>query len=109
MRFIVDAQLPPALARWLAERGHDAEHVGDRGWNAASDSMIWDFALTTSSVIISKDEDFAQRKARADGGPTIVWVRLGNTRRRALLTWFEAVLPEIVSAVERGETLIELI
>jgi predicted nuclease of predicted toxin-antitoxin system len=27
MRFLVDAQLPPALARSVAERGHTAEHV----------------------------------------------------------------------------------
>jgi predicted nuclease of predicted toxin-antitoxin system len=31
MRFLVDAQLPPALARWLAEKGHDARHVADVG------------------------------------------------------------------------------
>lgn len=24
VRFIVDAQLPPALAKWLRDRGHDA-------------------------------------------------------------------------------------
>ncbi len=30
MRFLVDAQLPPALARWLAANGHAAEHVADR-------------------------------------------------------------------------------
>jgi len=31
MKFIVDAQLPPALARWLCEQGHQAEHVQDVG------------------------------------------------------------------------------
>jgi predicted nuclease of predicted toxin-antitoxin system len=31
MRFLVDAQLPPALARWLAAQGHEAAHVGDLG------------------------------------------------------------------------------
>ena len=30
MRFMVDAQLPSALARFLAANGHDAEHVADR-------------------------------------------------------------------------------
>jgi predicted nuclease of predicted toxin-antitoxin system len=29
MRFVVDAQLPPALARYLSSLGHDAEHVFD--------------------------------------------------------------------------------
>jgi predicted nuclease of predicted toxin-antitoxin system len=33
MRFLVDAQLPPALAQWLASHGHDAMHVTDLGCN----------------------------------------------------------------------------
>jgi predicted nuclease of predicted toxin-antitoxin system len=27
MKFLVDAQLPPALCGWLEARGHEAEHV----------------------------------------------------------------------------------
>jgi hypothetical protein len=41
-------------------------------------------------------------------GPSVVWVRLGNTRRAALLKRFDAELLTIVAALERGETLIEL-
>jgi hypothetical protein len=40
MRFIVDAQLPPALARWLAEQGHEAEHVFDFGKDGTTDAEI---------------------------------------------------------------------
>ena len=29
MRFLIDAQLPPALARWIESRGYIAEHVHD--------------------------------------------------------------------------------
>lgn len=108
MRFLVDAQLPPALARWLVAKGHEAVHVGDIDMQAASDAAIWDHAMATASVIVSKDEDFAQRKVLADSGPAVVWIRLRNTRRRDLLAWFEMVLPDIVKAIERGETLIEV-
>lgn len=109
MRFLVDAQLPSALARWLASQGHEAEHVADRQLEAASDSAIWDFALQVSAVIITKDEDFARRKILTVGGPAVVWVRLPNTRRRDLLTWFDAILPSVLSALERGETFIEVV
>jgi hypothetical protein len=44
-----------------------------------------------------------------DQGPAFVWIRLPNTRRRELLAWFETVLPDIVSALERGATLIEVV
>jgi predicted nuclease of predicted toxin-antitoxin system len=93
MRFLVDAQLPPALARWLAAAGHEAEHVGDVGLGGAQDQAIWAYALGVGAVIVSKDEDFAQRKVLENAGPTIVWIRLPNTRRRELLVWFEGVLP----------------
>jgi uncharacterized protein (DUF433 family) len=69
MRFIVDAQLPPALARFLTANGHEAEHVGDRGLQSASDRTIWDFALQENAAIVAKDEDFAQGKALAAARP----------------------------------------
>jgi predicted nuclease of predicted toxin-antitoxin system len=109
MRFIVDAQLPPALARWLVAKGHEAEHVEARQMAMASDTAIWDLALRESLVIITKDEDFSQRRILTSGGPTIVWIRWPNTRRRDLLARFETVLPDVLSALQRGETLIEVI
>lgn len=108
MRFLVDAQLPPALARWLAEQGHEAEHVYDVGLADASDQTIWETASRTEAVIVSKDEDFASLKILLPDGPAVVWVRLGNTTRGALLEWFEALLPEIERQLVAGETLVEL-
>ena len=109
MRFLVDAQLPPALARWLADRGHEAEHVSDIGMQAASDAAIWTYALAHAAVVVTKDEDFPQRKVLSKDGPAVVWIRTPNTRRRDLLAWFERVMPHIVSALERGETLVEVV
>jgi predicted nuclease of predicted toxin-antitoxin system len=108
MRFLVDAQLPPALVPWLIAKGHEAEHVADQAMQTASDSAIWDYALATSAAIITKDEDFAQRKVLTSTGPAVVWIRLPNTRRRELLEWFETVMPQILVALERGETFVEV-
>lgn len=109
MRFLVDAQLPPALARWLTAKGHDAEHVADRRLERASDAVLWNFAIEASVTIVTKDEDFAQRKALDGGGPSVVWIRLPNTRRQELLARLERVLPEVMAALERGETLVEVV
>lgn len=107
MRFLVDAQLPPALARWLAGRGHQAEHVADHGLLQADDRTIWDFTEAARAVIVTKDEDFATRRVLEEG-PAIVWVRLGNTRRQELLLWFECRITQIVQSLERGEVLVEV-
>ncbi len=108
MRFLVDAQLPPALPMWLIAEGHEAEHVAERQMEVVADAAIWDYALEAVAAIITKDADFAQRKVLSNEGPVVVWIRLPNTRRRKLLAWFEVVLPDILSAISRGETLIEL-
>lgn len=39
----------------------------------------------------------------------IVWVRLGNSRNAVLIGWLERGLPFVIEAIERGETLIELV
>jgi predicted nuclease of predicted toxin-antitoxin system len=74
----------------------------------ASDAAIWDYALASSSAIVTKDEDFAQRKVLTGNGPLVVWIRLPNTRRRDLLAWFETLLPDILTALARGDTLVEV-
>jgi predicted nuclease of predicted toxin-antitoxin system len=92
VRFVGDAQLPPALARRIEALGHTAEHVADLGLASASDNEIHDYAASAGSVIVTKDEDFAIRRLLNEG-PAVVWLRVGNTRRIAL---------------ERGETLVEV-
>ena len=109
MLFLIDAQLPSALARQLAELGHEASHVGDLGLADAKDALIWERAVRGQYTLITKDADFAQRKATTGLGPAVVWIRVPNTRRRALLEWFPTVLPDILAALDRGETLVEIV
>jgi predicted nuclease of predicted toxin-antitoxin system len=108
VRFVVDAQLPPALARMLAAAGHQAEHVLDVGLRDAEDIAIWQYALEHQAVIVTKDEDFVVRSLRSGPAPVVVWVRIGNASRGALAEWFVPLLAEIVNLVERGERLIEI-
>lgn len=108
MRFLVDAQLPPALARLLREHGHDADHVTDIGPGDASDQELWRFALENDAVIVTKDEDFSNMIARCGEAPPVVWVRIGNTRRVALLAWFEPLIEELVRLIDEGQRVIEL-
>ena len=108
MRFLVDAQLPPALARWQAGQGDTAEHVADLGLAEASDSVVWQTADESGAVIVTKDEDFAVRRVLRGSGPVIVWVRVGNSTRQALLGTFDVVWPRLVAELQAGEPLIEV-
>ena len=108
MRFLVDAQLPPALARLLAAHGHQTEHVAELGLRDAEDSSIWNYALLHQAIIVTKDEDFPHRLSQSLEAPIIVWLRLGNTSRKALIQWFEPLLPQIVHHIQQGDRLIEV-
>ncbi len=54
MRFAVDNQLPPLLARFLQQRGHDAVHVMDVALDAADDRTVWAWTTAERRVMISK-------------------------------------------------------
>jgi predicted nuclease of predicted toxin-antitoxin system len=108
LRFLIDAQLPPALARHLQFLGHEATHVLELRMQNAHDREIWQRAAAMNAVLVSKDEDFVTMRALRPHGPPIVWVRIGNATRRALIARFDAVLPQVLSALERGETIVQV-
>lgn len=108
MKFLIDAQLPPALGRWIASKGHQATHVFDVGFHPANDPVIWERAQNEQAVIISKDEDFVDHWLLSKQPVPLIWVRKGNCSNRALLAWLEPLWPDAVKRLEAGEKLIEL-
>lgn len=108
MKFIVDAQLPPALARLLCDLGQEAVAVREVGLREADDYPIWQYALEHDSVIVTKDEDFPERSLRSAAPPQILWLRLGNCSNRALFAWFTPLWPEIEQRLRAGDRIVEV-
>lgn len=109
MKFLVDQNLPPALARWLTAQGHASQHVTDVQMTDSHDWDIWKYAAQNEYVIISKDEDFSTL-VYFDANPVqVVWIQLGNCRKQQLLEVFESVLPEVIERIGNGEVLIEVL
>ena len=108
MRFLVDNQLPAALARWLTAEGHDAIHVLDVALAQANDSSVCDFARTQSRVVVSKDEDYLALVLRPDEKVQFVWVRMPNCRNAALLKAFGEALSQTIALLDSGQTVVEL-
>jgi len=106
--FLIDANLPPALARALIEAGRQARHVEEAGLRNADDEVIWDYALQQGAIVVTKDEDFPDRCLRSSTLPIVVWLRIGNCRNAELLAWFMPLLPEIIVRIEFGDRLIEV-
>lgn len=92
----------------LSAHGHLAEHVTDIGPADAPDRELWLYAVEHEAVLITKDEDFPNMLVLGGAAPALVWVRVGNTRRRALIEWFEPLIDRIVELIEAGNGLVEL-
>ena len=108
MRFLVDNQLPRALARLLTDLGHQAVHVLDIELAQVDDHTLWAYAAQHGFVIISKDADFADLALLDPHRVQLVWVRIGNCRKSVLLEGIKNSLSTIEQELNSGEMLIEL-
>jgi predicted nuclease of predicted toxin-antitoxin system len=86
MTLWLDAQLPPALARWIGEQpwGVDAVAVRELGLRDASDPEIFRRARAAGAVVMTKDRDFIRLLDEQGPPPQVIWLRLGNSSNAAL-------------------------
>ena len=108
MKFIVDNQLPSALAEWFRRRGFDCQHVLDLELGNATDSEICRYAEGEERVVISKDEDLLYFAKRREARIQVIWVRLGNCRTAVLLSALEQAWPRIESCLKAGDRIVEI-
>lgn len=106
----VDAQLPPALARWLrAAAGIEVRHVADVGGLTAADQAIFDAARAAGvTAVITKDEDFVRLLEAHGPPPRVIWVTAGNLRNAALRDLVIAAWPRVAELLALGYPLIEV-
>ena len=108
MRFLVDAQLPPALADWIGKRGYSASPVRALGLRDSDDGSIFNLAQEQAWILVTKDEDFVERCLGVADAPQVVWLRIGNCTNPRLFMILEPLWTEIVKKLENGDLLIEV-
>lgn len=81
----------------------------DVGLDEATDQVRWEYAKAHRLTIITKDEDF-QALANRQGSipPQVVWVRLGNCRKAALMAVFSSILPSLKTLWAAGDAVVEI-
>ena len=104
MRLLIDANLSPRLVAPLRNEGFDTTHVADIGLATATDSGIFDHAVSEGFAIVTADSDFAMLLAlRRSTSPSVIQLRhvaeLGSDAHLELLL---SNLPAIVEELERG-------
>ena len=60
MRFLLDMNLPPAMADWLRSDGHDAVHIRETGYAELPDREIFARAAEDGRIVVTFDLDFGE-------------------------------------------------
>lgn len=104
MKFLVDAQLPARLARFLSSAGHDAVHTSELpSGNRTADGRIAELADDEGRVVVTKDRDFRDGHLLASSPRRLLVVATGNITNAALLALFETHLDVIITALEEAD------
>ena len=100
---LIDENLPASLAATLPI---PCSHATDLG-KQPTDRQIWDYARERNWNIITRDTDFFDRLLLDGPPPKVIWVRLGNIRKRDLESLLLRRWPQIASLL-RDANLVEV-
>jgi predicted nuclease of predicted toxin-antitoxin system len=99
--FLVDQQLPRALATHLTGLGHDAVHIKDYpGGSTLADVEIARIADAENRIIVTKDEDFRVSHLLSKHPARLLHVTCGNISTPDLLALFDRHYAELVVAID---------
>jgi predicted nuclease of predicted toxin-antitoxin system len=85
MKFLVDAQLPYRLARFLQKSGYDTIHTLDLPLkNATSDTEINALSLRENRILITKDKDFLESFILKGQPAQLLLITTGNISNKEL-------------------------
>lgn len=103
MKFLVDAQLPRKLCKWLREAGHDVVHTLDLPLgNATPDSVVLTVATNEQRIVVTKDDDFVQSHLIAGRPEKLLLIATGNIGNVELETLLRNNLARIEQALQSG-------
>jgi predicted nuclease of predicted toxin-antitoxin system len=104
VKFLIDNNLSPLLAKGLQAMGHDAVHLRDLGMRDAPDPAVLDRARVEGRVLISADTDFGQLLARSKAeSPSVMLIRrLAGRRASEQATVIQANLEQVGDDLAAG-------
>ena len=104
MKFLVDAQLPVRLARFLQASGYNTLHTRNLPQqNATSDTAINDISIEQGRVIVTKDADFVDSFLTIQKPLKLLLVSTGNIRNSELEEIFKNNLSTLVDLLQNSD------
>lgn len=107
--FIIDAQLPYRLKKWLQNKGYDVVHTLDLPLkNATSDTFIADLAIQENRIVITKDDDFLKLNILQAKPEKLLLLTTGNIVNNDLLELFDRNFEFIIALFDKGAKVVEI-
>ena len=98
LRYHLDEQVDPDIARALRRYGIDVTTTVEAGLRTSNDASHLSFILRERRVVVTHDADFLRYASRSSDHPGIVFCRMGERTIgeiiRGLLLIYEVLTPE---------------
>jgi predicted nuclease of predicted toxin-antitoxin system len=105
----IDAQLSPALARWINSTfGIPAMALRDLGLRDATDREIFIAGRQAGAIVLTKDGDFLRLVQELGSPPPVILITCGNTSNANLRQILERALPAALELLQSGESVVEV-
>ncbi|MDQ3668167.1 MAG: DUF5615 family PIN-like protein [Acidobacteriota bacterium] len=105
----IDAQLSPALARWINSTfGIAATALRDLGLRDATDREIFMAGRQAGAIVLTKDGDFLRLVQELGSPPSVILITCGNTSNANLRQILEHALPAALELLQSGERVVEV-
>lgn len=100
MKLLLDENLSRRIVPFLQAVFPGSSQVALLGLESADDTVIWQHAKQHGFVIVSRDSDFHERSLIAGHPPQVVWLKIPNRSKSAILNILLTHHPDIVRVLE---------
>jgi len=107
----LDAQLSPAIGKWMEEAFDITEAFAvqaDSALRATEDLEIFKKAREAKAVVMTKDRDFVDLVERLGPPPQIIWLTCGNTSNQSMRRILTVAFSGAMELLRQGEQLVEI-
>ncbi len=106
---LVDAQLSPAIAKWIEETFQtDCKALRDLGLRDSQDEDIFLYAKTHDCIVLTKDIDFVILVQRLGSPPKVILLTCGNTSNARLKEILSANFQRALELLYGNEIIVEI-